>query len=70
MHINLTVLNVFVYIVIRFLSPQIHLRQFWDTRHSAMEPSREITRQLRDAECPPPTTSTYSKDDDDEDDDN
>ena len=28
---------------------QIHLRDFWDSKYSAMEPSRELTRQLRDS---------------------
>jgi maspardin len=36
---------------------QIHLRQFWDSRYSAMEPSRELTRQLREAEDQGPSSS-------------
>lgn len=29
---------------------QVHLRQFWNTRYSAMEPTRDFTRQSQDTE--------------------
>ncbi len=36
---------------------QIHLRDFWDSKYSAMDPSRELTRQLRDATNQGPSSS-------------
>ena len=40
-----------------FFFRQIHLRKYWDTRYSAMEPNSEVTRMLKEAQEGPSSSS-------------